>query len=178
MDCTASRTSAESSRGTIRIAGSSTTSAPSARSVAARPLAWARARVTTTRRPWSGRRSSQPIVSRRAATGPMSTIAGGSKACRGCRRGQLGERRGHGPLPRHRAALHGRRRLAGVAARRDQALGDLGQPLDAHVEDERARETGERLPVERASPSLPGSSWPVTKATAEASSRWVSGMPA
>ena len=29
------------------------------RSVAARPLAWARARVTTTRRPWRGRRSSQ-----------------------------------------------------------------------------------------------------------------------
>ena len=77
MDCTASRTSGESSRGTIRIAGSSTTSAPSARSAAARPLAWARARVTTTRRACRGRRSSQAIVSRRAATGPVSTIAGG-----------------------------------------------------------------------------------------------------
>ena len=48
------RTSSLSIRGSIRIAGSSTTSAPRSRRVAARPLAWARARVTTTRRPCSG----------------------------------------------------------------------------------------------------------------------------
>ena len=59
ISSTARRTSSLSIRGSIRIAGSSTTSAPSPRRVAARPLAWARARVTTTRRPWSGRRSSQ-----------------------------------------------------------------------------------------------------------------------
>ena len=65
-----------SSRGSIRIAGSSTTSAPRSRRVAARPLAWARARVTTTRRPCSGRRSSQASSSRRAATGPTTISAG------------------------------------------------------------------------------------------------------
>jgi hypothetical protein len=59
------RTSSLSIRGSIRIAGSSTTSAPSARRVAARPLAWARARVTTTRRPCSGRRSSQRALAPR-----------------------------------------------------------------------------------------------------------------
>jgi hypothetical protein len=34
-------------------------------------------RVTTTRLPWSGRRSSQAIRSRRAATGPMTVTEGG-----------------------------------------------------------------------------------------------------
>ena len=48
-----------------------------ARRCAARPLAWARARVTATTSPWSGRRSSHAIVSRSSATGPMSVIAGG-----------------------------------------------------------------------------------------------------
>ena len=42
----------------------------------ARPLAWARARVTTTRRPCSGRRSSQASCSRRAATSPTTISAG------------------------------------------------------------------------------------------------------
>ena len=40
--------------GSIRMAGASVTAAPSSSSRARRPLACARARVTTTRRPWSG----------------------------------------------------------------------------------------------------------------------------
>ncbi len=65
------------------------------------------------------------------------------------RLGQRGERRGDGPLARHRAALDRRRGLLGVAPGLDQRRGVLGQPLDAHVEDEGAREGGERPPVER-----------------------------
>ena len=73
---TARRTSSLSIRGSIRIAGSSTTSAPRSRRVAARPLAWARARVTTTRRPCRGRRSSQASASRRSTTSPTTISAG------------------------------------------------------------------------------------------------------
>ncbi len=51
--------------------------------------------------------------------------------------------------PGHRAALDRRRRLVGVAAGLDQRRRVLGQPFDAHVEDEGAGEGGERLPVER-----------------------------
>ena len=71
------RTSALSILGSIRIAGSSIGSAPRAARRRASSLAWARARVTTTRLPCSGRRSSHAIASRRAATGPTSVIAGG-----------------------------------------------------------------------------------------------------
>ena len=109
---------AESIRGTIRIVGSSITSAPSAASVAARPLACARALVTTTRRPKRGRRSSQAIVSRRAATEPMRMIDGGPIAGLGGRSRQLGEARGHRALRGDGPLLHGGRRLAAVSARR------------------------------------------------------------
>ena len=139
-----------SSRGSIRIAGSSTTSAPSARRVAASPLAWARARVTTTRLPCSGRRSSQAIASRRAATGPKSRIAGAREAGLGDRAGQLGEGRGDrsagpGCVPRSIAAA-GSAGSRPAAARRSAIT---RQVLDPHVEDERAGKARERLPVER-----------------------------
>ena len=52
--------------------------------------------------------------------------------------------------PVHRAAFDRRRGLVGVAAGGDQGRGVVAQALDAHVEDERAGEAGERLPVERA----------------------------
>ncbi len=60
----------------MRIAGASMTVAPSARSRAASALAWARARVTATVRPCSGRCSSHASCSRIAATSPTSVIAG------------------------------------------------------------------------------------------------------
>ena len=65
----------------MRIAGASTTSAPSPRSRAASALACARARVTATVRPYSGRVSSHASCSRSAATGPTSVIAGARMPC-------------------------------------------------------------------------------------------------
>ena len=62
----------------MRIAGASTTSAPSARSRDARSLAWGRARVTATVTPPSGRPSpSQSSSACSAATGPTTVIDGG-----------------------------------------------------------------------------------------------------
>ena len=63
--------------------------------------------------------------------------------------GQRLERRHRHPLAGQRAALDRGRGLGRIAPRLDQAAGDVGQVLDAHVEDERAREARERLPVER-----------------------------
>ena len=64
------------SSGAIRIAGASMTSAPSARSRAARALDWARARVTAIVAPCSGRASSHARLRRSPATGPSRAIAG------------------------------------------------------------------------------------------------------
>ena len=60
----------------MRIAGASTTSAPRSRNRPARALACARARVTATVFPCSGRASSQPIRACSAATSPTSVMAG------------------------------------------------------------------------------------------------------
>ncbi len=120
------------------------------RGVAPMPLAWARARVTTTRLPCSGRRSSQAIASRRAATGPKSEDRRGLEPGLGTAAGerrQRRRRRSAGPAgcrarPRPRAR-------PGRARRRSGAAAISRQVLHAHVEDERAREAGERLPVDR-----------------------------
>jgi hypothetical protein len=73
----AARATSSPVRGSMRIAGVSTTAAPRSVRRAARPLACARARVTTTLRPNSGRRSSHSSSSRSRATEPTSVIAGG-----------------------------------------------------------------------------------------------------
>ena len=62
--------------GSMRMTAHSSTSAPRSRSRATSPLAWARARVTTMRRPCSGRASAQAISSRSAATAPITVTAG------------------------------------------------------------------------------------------------------
>jgi hypothetical protein len=59
------------------------------------------------------------------------------------------QRRDDGALTGQRAALDHGRRLVGGAAAGDQLLGDSRQLLDAHVEDERPGERGERGPVDR-----------------------------
>ena len=64
------------SSGSMRMTAHSSTSAPRSRSRSTRPLAWARARVTTTRRPCSGRSSAQASCSRSAATAPITVTAG------------------------------------------------------------------------------------------------------
>ncbi len=53
------------------------------------------------------------------------------------------------PLARMRAALDHRHRLPGVSPGSGQALGDQRQVLDPHVEDERAGEARQGVPVER-----------------------------
>ena len=58
------------------MAGACVTIAPRSVSVAASPLACGRARVTTMRRPASGRRSRHASSSRRPATGPTIVTAG------------------------------------------------------------------------------------------------------
>ncbi len=62
----------------MRNVGSSITSAPCSSRSAANSEACARARVTTIRRPKSGRRSNQLSFSRSATTRPITTITGGS----------------------------------------------------------------------------------------------------
>ena len=144
----ARRTSSLSIRGSIRIAGSSTTSAPRSRRVVASPLAWARARVTTTRRPLQG-----------AALQPGERLAAlhhradddnrrGADSFAFYRGGDRPQRRCDGALPGHRAALDRRRGLVPVTAGLDQRRRVLGHPLDAHVEDEGAGEAGQGFGVE------------------------------
>ena len=149
MPRTASSSSPSSGRGSIRIAGVSTTSAPSSRRRAASPLACARARVTATTSPWSGRRSSQAIVSRSPATGPTSVIAGGrtpSASTRAAMPASVSTTvRCPGCVPRSTTAAGS----WGSRPRRREPLGDQRQVLDAHVEHERAGEARERVPVER-----------------------------
>ena len=64
------------------------------------------------------------------------------------RLGDRPERRGHGPLPGPGAAFDRRRGLRRVAPAGDQRRRVLAQPFDPHVEDERAGEGGEGVPVE------------------------------
>ena len=134
--------------GSIRIAGASTTVAPSSRSRCASALACARARVTAIVRPCSGRDSSQAICSRSAATGPTSVIAGArmpSSAARSATSASVASSvRWPGSVPRSTTATGS----SGGAAALDELLRDPRQRAHAHVEDERAREGGERGPVE------------------------------
>ena len=174
------RTSRPSMRGSIRIAGTSTTSAPElapagrqparlrARARDRHPPAVQRARARTTRaapaaRP-PGRRPSPPAA----------VIAGLRRAL-----GDLAERpgrpcAGRGSVPRSTTAAGSPGRARAAISRSATA----GRRAHAHVEDERAREGGQRRPVDRALRPCAGSSCAVTNATADASSRWVTGMPA
>ena len=63
--------------------------------------------------------------------------------------GDVGQRGQERALTGERAALDHRHRLVGRPALGDEALGDPRQRAHAHVEDERAREAGERGPVDR-----------------------------
>ena len=89
------------------------------------------------------------MSSRRAATGPNTRIDGGRRPWRSTSAASVSSVATAafwpGSVPRSIAAAGS----AGIAPRLDQAPGDVGQVLDAHVEDERSREVGERLPVER-----------------------------
>ena len=123
--------------------------APSSRSRAASGLAWARARVTATVRPCSGRRSSHARSSRSAATGPTTVTAGArmrSASARAATSASVATTvRWPGSVPRSITATGS----PGGASLRLQPLGDPRERAHAHVEDERAGEARERGPVER-----------------------------
>ena len=145
-----SATAAVSRRGSMRIAGASTTSAPSSASRVARPLACARARVITTLRPKSWARSNQASRSRSAATGPTTVSAGGRMPSASARSAISSSvaltTRCPGSVPRSITA-------AGSEAGRPCSIRRADTPwkrAHSHVEDERPREGGERLPVEGA----------------------------
>ena len=161
----------------MRIAGASTTSAPSARSRAASALACARARVTTTLRPLSGRRSNQASSSRSAATGPTIVTAGARMPARRPRRGArawCAASRWPGSVPSCTIAA-GSSRGAPVG---DELLGDPRQLRGRPCRRRASRETRPARPSRSPVSGFAGSSWPVTNATALAAPRNVTGMPA
>ena len=147
----ASPTAAVSRRGSMRIAGASTTSAPSSASRAARPLACARARVTATLRPKQRRalEPGQPLAQRRHRPDDGDRGRPDARRPRPARRSPPAcavTVRWPGSVPRSTtAAGSAAGRPCSISARRDR-----GQRAHAHVEDERAREGRQRRPVERA----------------------------
>ena len=128
------------------------------RRVAARPLAWARARVTTTRRPCSGRRSSQASDSRRADDRRRRRSAPERRSrSRSTAAASVAERRARPSAGR--PSCRARSRPPARPASRpagDQRRGVLGQPPDAHVEDERAGEARRAPPSRARSPASRG----------------------
>ncbi len=101
-----------------------------------------------------------PLAVKRPALQPGDRVAArgdrpeeqdrrGAQPGLGDRRGQLRKGRGHRPLGRVGAALDCSRGFLRIAPAGPQGLGDPWEVLHAHVQDERAREPGERLPVER-----------------------------
>ena len=179
----ASRPIARSTGRNRRAGGSSTvgavrTSAPRASRIEAERSDSSAGRVTTIRRPNSGSSSNQSRPDRwrdhvaddeegrRAEPGLGDAVRAGRRACRRRSAGGRG-------CPTGSA-----RRGSSAASPADQGPAEVPEPGDAHVDDQGAGEPGEGGPVEPANSASSGSSWPVTKATAEAASRWVTGIPA
>ena len=107
---------ASKSIGSSAIDGSSITSAPSCSRRARSSLACSRARVTTTRRPNSGRCSNQPRS--RPATSPTTIALGASTPSVGDRRERAADRALLGPRsPPHRGDRRGRARARRRSAR-------------------------------------------------------------
>ena len=162
----------------MRIAGASTTSAPSSRSRAASALACARARVTATRAPVQRPRS-QPGERRRAAPPRRRPrVIAGAPDARRLR--ALGDRRAAcartvrwpGSVPRSTTAAGSSAGAPGG----DQRCGDRAAAR-ARPCRRRACRGSAASASQSSALRLAGSSWPVTNATALASSRWVTGMP-
>ena len=130
------------SSGSIAMAGSSITSAPSSSSRTRSSLACSRARVTTTERPNNGRASNQARSS--AATSPTTIALGGSTPASAMVARVARTVRWSGRVPLRTAAT-------GVSARAptvDQAPGDVADAARAHEDHERPAGPGQRLPVD------------------------------
>ena len=164
----------------MRMAGTSRTSAPSSSSAAVSREAWLRARVTSTRRPKSGRwlrRSNHWSLSRSFTTSPTRKMAGGLSPARctssAARPTVVTSTRCSGFVPQRMTA-------AGVSALRPFSMsfcvmrGRFATPM---------RNTSVSTPVASLSqrmllPPFVGSSCPVTTANEVATARCVTGMPA
>ena len=171
------RRSAGRASGSMRMTAHSSTSAPRSRRRATRPLACARARVTTMRRPCSGRGSAHASSSRSAATAPITvTAASGSRpprrrrrSSRACRR-RCAARRSCPTASRTRASRapcrpRSARRPPGARRATPMSTTSVpGRPASA------AQSTSAR--------GLPGRSCAVTIVTCAARSRCVTGTPA
>ncbi len=150
--------------------GTSTVSAPIARSRSTRPDAWWRARVTTTRRPNRGRDSNQGRSS--AATFPITIVTGGSRgqACSSPRVVRMVRWSGRVP---HRMAATGVSAGAPPAISRSAISARWATPM---------RTTMVSPTRARASQSMSSSTWwrlwPVTTVNDVDRPRWVTGMPA
>ena len=148
----AERRAAQRSSATIRIAGASMTRAPSARSRRREPArlrARARDRDAVARRAAPARSQASSAAS--AATSPITVIAGARTPALAALRGDRRER-ARAPSA-GRAACRARRPRPARPRSRPAAISRCAsarQRAHAHVEDERAREGGERAPVDRA----------------------------
>ena len=103
-----------------------------------------RVRVTTTRRPNSGRRSNQARST--AATSPTTITDGAASGCVGDR----AERGPHGALLGPGAPAHGRHRGVGGQPAGHQLLGDPRDARHAHEDHDRAADPRHGPPVDRA----------------------------
>ena len=126
------------------MAGSAITWAPCCSSASASAAACSRARVTTMRRPKSGRASNQRRCPRSPTTAPTMSRAGPIFARA---RQDVAERAVHCLLLRRRRIVDERRRLLGWPAVREQRADDGADLQGARVADERAAGTGDVRPV-------------------------------
>ena len=113
------------------------------------PLACARARVTAMVRPASGRASNQRKLIAQRRHGTEQRDRGRADPGLHGDVGDRGQRARHHPLPAEGSAFDHGGGLVGGAAAAMQPLSDLRQLADAHVDHQRARERGQRRPVQR-----------------------------
>ena len=161
--------------GSMLIAGASMTAAPSSSSRARRPLAWERARVTTTRHPCSGRRSNQARCSRMRATSPTTVIAGAGRPAAASAIAARGAVTvcWSGRVPCEITA-------AGVSAAIPWAISRRAFSSRAPTPMRKTSVPGVAASEPQSSElsGFDGSSWPVTNVTWAANPRCVTGMPA
>ena len=129
----------------MRIAGAGIASAPRSSSISTSSPACSSERVTTMRRPKSGRSSNQRRCSRSPATAP--TTSKRRRSCRAPARRSSPSVPSIGLLRRQRAVVDQRRRFLRRAAVRQQRVGDGADLPRAGIAHQRAAEPGEPRPV-------------------------------
>ena len=165
--------------GSMRMTAHSSTSAPRSRSRATRPLAWARARVTTiapaVQRPRARPSASSP---RSAATAPITVTAGERMpaACDVARRSSRASRRRCAARPSCPTAS--RRRASRAPCRRRSAPRRPRRGAPTPMSTTSVPGSARAQPSRRRRCALPGRSCAVTIVTCAARSRWVTGTPA